>query len=175
MSKVIVFGASATETWEPIYQEGINLGKKLAISGHEVWNGGYFGLMGAVSRGARSAGGIVRGVTSKTFSFRSGENPWLTHKIEAENSIERLKIMLIRCDVAIALPGSIGTLNEILMLLTLWKVRESEMPLIAWKSTYEDLFFQLKNDGYLNPEILSKVIFVDNTEEIFQRNLLPHK
>ena len=61
MSKVIVFGASATETWEPIYQEAILLGKKLAMYGHEVWNGGYFGLMGAVSRGAISEGGVVVG------------------------------------------------------------------------------------------------------------------
>ena len=40
MSKVVVFGASVAETWEPIYQEAVALGKKLAASGHEVWNGG---------------------------------------------------------------------------------------------------------------------------------------
>tara|TARA_Y100000589_G_scaffold324416_1_gene360583 strand:+ start:557 stop:1084 length:528 start_codon:yes stop_codon:yes gene_type:complete len=173
MLKVVVFGASAYETWNPLYQEAINLGKKLAKSGHEVWNGGYFGLMAAVSRGAHSEGGIVRGIISKTFSFRSGENPWLTHTVEAENSIERLQIMLTECDVAIALPGSIGTLNEILMLLTLWKVRESEMPLIAWKKPYENLLNDWKKNGFLDSEILSKVIFTHNSKEIFEQNLLP--
>ena len=172
MSKVIVFGASATDTWEPIYQEAILLGKKLAMYGHEVWNGGYFGLMGAVSRGAFSEGGVVVGVTSKTFSFRSGENPWLSRKIEADDSIQRLKIMLTECDIAIALPGSIGTLNEILMLLTLWKVREIKMPLIAWKSTYMNLLNHLNQNQYLDSEALSKIFFVDNTKDIFERNLI---
>ena len=173
MSKVVVFGASATETWEPIYQEAISLGKKLAESGHEVWNGGYFGLMGAVSRGASSEGGMVVGVTSKTFSFRSGENPWLNRTIEANDSIERLKIMLTECDIAIALPGSIGTLNEIMMLLTLWKVYETKMPLFAWKNPYESLLQGLNKDGYLDYKVLKKVLFVDNTADIFKQNLIP--
>ena len=97
MSKVIVFGASATETWEPIYQEAILLGKKLAMYGHEVWNGGYFGLMGAVSRGAFSKGGVVVGVTSKTFSFRSGENPWLSKTIDIgkENAAKKFTDLII--------------------------------------------------------------------------------
>ena len=175
MSKVVVFGASATETWEPIYQETILLGKKLAILGHEVWNGGYFGLMGAVSRGAFSEGGVVVGVTSKTFSFRSGENPWLTKKIEANDSIERLKIMLNESDIAIAMPGSIGTLNEIFMLLTLWKVHESKMPLIAWKSTYQSLLNQLNENNYLDCETILRIKFVNTIEEIFERNLIPNK
>lgn len=173
MSKVVVFGASAAETWEPIYQEAVTLGKKLAASGHEVWNGGYFGLMGAVSRGAFAEGGIVVGVTSKTFSFRSGENPWLSRTIEANDSIERLKIMLMECDIAIALPGSIGTLNEILMLLTLWKVREAKIPLFAWKTPYEALLHNLHEDGHLDFEILSKVSFVENVKDIFEHNLRP--
>jgi len=173
MSKVIIFGASAAETWEPIYQEAVLLGEKIAESGHEVWNGGYFGLMGAVSRGAFSKGGVVVGVTSKTFSFRSGENPWLSKTIEADDSIERLKIMLMECDIAVALPGSIGTLNEILMLLTLWKVHETSMPLFAWKKPYDSLLHALHKDEFLDSQILKRILFVENTEDIFKRNLIP--
>lgn len=160
MSKVIVFGASATQTWESIYEEAVNLGRGLAELGHEVWNGGYFGLMGAVSRGAHSVKGNVVGVTSQTFTFRSGPNPWLSNSIDASNTIDRLQIMLQNCEIAIALPGSIGTLNEIIMLMTLWKVSEIDSELMLWSEPYEALMNNLLAQGYLSHKLFNRIIFV---------------
>lgn len=172
MSKIVVFGASATETWEPIYAEAINLGRGLAELGHEVWNGGYFGLMGAISRGAHSVEGNVVGVTSQTFTFRSGPNPWLKNSIEAPNTINRLQIMLQNCDIAIALPGSIGTLNEIIMLMTLWKVNEIDSELLLWSEPYGALMNSLLTQGFLDQKLFNRIIFVKNWKEVISHPIL---
>jgi hypothetical protein len=61
--RISVFGGSQPKEGDAAYLEGIELGKLLAERGHIVLTGGYIGVMEAVSRGAREAGGHVIGVT----------------------------------------------------------------------------------------------------------------
>ena len=164
MTSVVVFGGSATQVWDKEYSLAVQLGEALAKNGYHVINGGYFGIMGAVSRGAQSAGGQVTGVVCETFTFRDGENPWLTHKIVEKNTISRLSLMLEMADVAIALPGKIGTLNEILMLMTLWKTRETNIPLICFKDPFEKVFKSLAKDGLLDPSEVDQIFFESDLE-----------
>ena len=63
--RISVFGGSQPREGSTAYAEAQQLGRLLAERGHVVLTGGYIGVMEAVSRGAREAGGHVIGVTSE--------------------------------------------------------------------------------------------------------------
>jgi uncharacterized protein (TIGR00725 family) len=61
--KVTVFGSARLGGETPEYADAVRLGRRLAEERHTVMSGGYGGIMEAVSRGAREAGGNVVGIT----------------------------------------------------------------------------------------------------------------
>lgn len=73
--RITVFGSSRPREGDPDYEEARVLGRALAESGYGVCSGGYAGVMEAVSRGAKEAGGKTCGVTAEFFQARV--NPWI--------------------------------------------------------------------------------------------------
>ncbi len=113
---VAVFGSSSVDASEPDFRVGVELGRLLATDGHAVFTGGYGGLMEAVSMGARDAGGRVVGVVSSAvFPGRSGPNPYLTEVVDCPTLSGRIHALIDATEAAIALPGSIGTLTELMV------------------------------------------------------------
>lgn len=117
---VAVFGSSTTPTGHPDFELGVEVGRLLAEDGHTVFTGGYGGLMEAVSEGAAAAGARVVGVTaSRVFPGRSGANRHVAEIVDAATLSERIHRIINDTDAAVALPGSIGTLTE---LMVAWNV-----------------------------------------------------
>jgi uncharacterized protein (TIGR00730 family) len=110
--RVAIFGGAWVGEDEPEYREALRLGRGLAERGIEVVNGGYGGIMAAVSRGAAEAGGTVVGVTITSFSEQVPVNRWLTLEVEAADLFARLPVI---CDAEawVAFPGGVGTLSEV--------------------------------------------------------------
>jgi len=110
-----VFGGSAPQPDDPVYEACRNLGKIAAQAGWTVATGGYMGVMEAISRGAAENGGHVIGVTCDELnSLRpSGANAWVTEVRNFPTLKDRLWHLVEICDGAIAMPGGIGTLAEI--------------------------------------------------------------
>ena len=98
------------------------MGRVLARAGYAVLSGGYNGSMGAVSRGAREAGGRVIGITCAVFDPLPS-NAWLTEEIKAPTMLDRLAIMLDRSDGFVAVRGGIGTLSEVTLAWSLLQTR----------------------------------------------------
>jgi len=119
LAKVTVFGGTAPKPGDEAYAQAYLLGRLLASAGHTVVNGGYIGTMEAVSRGAAEAGGLVIGITCDEIEkYRPGKpNLWIHQEIRYPMLRERLMGMIDSADAAIALPGGVGTLTEI---LTTW-------------------------------------------------------
>lgn len=114
MQTIAVFGGSAAEPGQPAYEESMILGRLLAESGMTILNGGYGGVMEAVSKGAAEAGGTVVGVTSPSlFPGRSGGNRWLTTERPQATLTERIHDLISLSDASISMPGSLGTLTEL--------------------------------------------------------------
>jgi uncharacterized protein (TIGR00730 family) len=111
-SRVAVFGGAWIGESEPEYGEARTFGRVCAEAGIEVVNGGYGGIMGAVSRGASEAKGTVIGVTIGAFSEHVPVNRSLTHEVEAQDLFARLPLI---CDAEawVAFPGGVGTLTEV--------------------------------------------------------------
>jgi uncharacterized protein (TIGR00730 family) len=115
MTVVAVIGSSQTKPDEADYQDAVRLGRALATAGLTVASGGYGGLMEAVSEGAAEVGGSVIGVTApRVFPGRTGVNRFVTDERPANTLTERIHQLIHHSDAVVALPGSIGTLTELM-------------------------------------------------------------
>ncbi len=86
---VTVFGSSRPREGDADYDEARVLGRALAKHGFSVCSGGYGGVMEAVSRGAKEAGGKTYGVTADFFKTAK-LNRWIDEEVRMKTWEERL-------------------------------------------------------------------------------------
>ena len=108
---ITVFGSSRPRSGDPYYEEARQLGTALGAKGFAVCSGGYGGVMEAVSRGAKDAGGKTLAVTAKF--FRSHANQWVDEEIRVDSWQERLFELIQRGDAYVICRGGTGTLVEL--------------------------------------------------------------
>jgi uncharacterized protein (TIGR00725 family) len=108
---VTVFGSSRPKEAESDYGDARELGRVLARNGFAVCSGGYAGVMEAVSRGAKEAGGKTYGVTADFFPAKI--NPWIDVEIRMKTWQERLFELIRLADGFVACKGGTGTLVEL--------------------------------------------------------------
>src|SRR5436853_6779871 len=96
---VTVFGSSRPGEGSPDYEEACVLGRALAKHGFSVCSGGYGGVLEAVSRGAKEAGGKTYGVTAD-FVKTAELNPWIDLEGRVQTWEQRL-FDLNRCSDAL--------------------------------------------------------------------------
>ncbi len=109
---VTVFGSSRPREGAEDYEEARALGQTLAENGFAVCSGGYGGVMEAVSRGAKEAGGKTYGVTAEFFQS-ARVNPWIDVEVRMRTWEERLFELIRRADGFVACKGGTGTLVEL--------------------------------------------------------------
>ena len=109
---VTVFGSSRPNEGADDYEEARTLGRALAKHGFSVCTGGYGGVMEAVSRGAKEAGGKTYGVTADFFT-NAKLNPWIDEEVRMKTWEERLFELIRRADAFVACKGGTGTLVEL--------------------------------------------------------------
>jgi uncharacterized protein (TIGR00730 family) len=121
------------------YEEGKLAGALLASHGWTVCTGGYGGVMEAVSRGAKKAGGRVLGVTSRIFGLRAG-NRFLDEEVHTDTLVERVRTMIELGHGYLALKGGIGTLAEISLVWSLLQTHSlPPRPFILLEDPWADL------------------------------------
>jgi uncharacterized protein (TIGR00730 family) len=108
---VTVFGSARPGPDDAQYASARALGAALAEKGWVVCSGGYAGVMEAVSRGAKEAGGRTLAVTARSFSSRA--NRWIDEEIRVDTWQERLFELIARGQGYVACPGGTGTLVEL--------------------------------------------------------------
>ncbi len=111
--RVSVLGGSSVSPETAAIAE--RLGERLADRGHTVVCGGLGGVMEAVCRGARGAGGETIGILPT--DRRSDANPHVTVPVATGMGHARNALVALNGDAAIAVDGSHGTLSEIGMAL----------------------------------------------------------
>jgi uncharacterized protein (TIGR00730 family) len=109
---VTVFGSSRPHEGDAEYEEAQGLGRALAKNGFAVCSGGYGGVMAAVSRGAKEAGGKTYGVTAEFFRA-ARVNQWIDTEVRLNTWEERLFELIRRADGFVACKGGTGTLVEL--------------------------------------------------------------
>jgi uncharacterized protein (TIGR00730 family) len=115
LKAITIFGSSRVAPDSDEYRAAQQLGKALAEHGLAVVTGGYNGIMEAVSRGAKEAGGRVVGVTVQVIAqnFQRLPNEYLDQEVQTEALLQRIDKLVELGDAYIVLPGGSGTLVEL--------------------------------------------------------------
>ena len=128
---VCVFCASSANIDPRYLQAARELGELLARGGWRSINGGgAVGLMGAVTDGALDAGGQVTGVIPKFMVDKGWCYDRLADVIITADMHQRKQTMSDMADAVIALPGGVGTLEELLETLTWRQLGLVKVPII---------------------------------------------
>lgn len=122
--RISVFGGR--DITPDVYDDTLEIGRRLADEGYLVFCGGGAGVMEAIAKGVHDEGGIVVGVL-KGQDLEEG-NKYLTVPIATGIGIARNAILAYNCDAAIAISGQYGTLSEIAYAFQLKK------PVIGYKT-----------------------------------------
>lgn len=145
--KVTIYCASSSKI-APVYIEQARLlGQNLAIRGWECINGaGSQGLMAEVSNAVLEAGGSVTGVIPRFMVDEGWYHPSLSELIVTENMHVRKQIMAERSDGCVALPGGIGTLEELMEIITWKQLGLYTKPIVVLNTNayYDDLLKMLE-------------------------------
>src|SRR3989440_11734304 len=112
MTAVTIFGGSRVEPDSDEYLAAQRLGEALAERGFDVVTGGYNGVMEAVSRGAKEAGGHVVGVTVDVIAtnFQRVPDSYLGQEGRTAPLLERIDKLVEAGAAYVILPGGAGTL-----------------------------------------------------------------
>ena len=93
---------------------GDEMGHFLGSHGHTlVFGGCNLGLMEITARATHEAGGRTIGVIPSIIEKSGRVSDYVDIEIPCDNLSDRKELMMAQCDIAIALPGGIGTLDEI--------------------------------------------------------------
>ncbi len=145
---VCVFCASSANINERYLDAARELGGLLAQSGWRCVNGGgAVGLMGAITDGTLDAGGEVTGVIPKFMV----DNGWCYDRLEdviiTADMHQRKHMMSEMADAVIALPGGVGTFEELLETLTWRQLGLVKVPVIILNTLgyYDNLLMMLNH------------------------------
>ncbi len=94
-----------------------------------VYGGGNIGLMGALADGALDLGGHVIGVIPDFLREREVCHAGLAETLVVDDLFERKALMIERSDAFVALPGGIGTYDEILEVIAWRQLRQLRQPI----------------------------------------------
>lgn len=131
---VCVYCGSSPGRDEAYLKAGHVLGRSLARSGLRlIYGGGTKGIMGAVAEGALKAGGKVTGIIPRFLINREATETALDRLDElvvTENMHERKHRMFEESDAFVALPGGIGTVEEIVEIMTWAQLGHHRKPIV---------------------------------------------
>ena len=171
MNIVVYCGSSAPH--DPRITEcARELGEWIAKSGHAlVYGGSSIGLMGIVSRAALDAGGAVYGVEPRFFIEAGVAQHDLTRLYVTEDMSERKAKMVELGDAFVALPGGVGTLEEISEIFSRIRLGlgPAECYLLDVDGFYEPLKMTLRamiDQGFLSSEDRARIRFPKTVDEL---------
>ncbi|MGI3128459.1 TIGR00730 family Rossman fold protein [Nitratireductor sp. PBL-C9] len=175
IESVCVYCGSSNGRDESHFQAGLTLGRGLADAGLRlVYGAGTKGIMGAVARGTMDAGGKVTGIIPKFLIRREANEVELTELDEliiTEDMHQRKHGMFERADAFVALPGGIGTLEEIVEIMTWAQLARHEKPMVfanigGFWNPLLTLIEHMKQEGFVHSDHRVRPIVVDRAEDI---------
>ena len=134
MTRLLCVYCSSSRELAPKYHDDAKaVGRSMVARGWGlVYGGGRIGLMGSLALGVKEAGGRVVGIIPKFMVERELAFHEADELIAVETMAERKQAMIARADAFLALPGGIGTLEEISEVLTLRLLAQIHKPAVFY-------------------------------------------
>jgi hypothetical protein len=131
INAICVYCGSSPGTNPAFVEAARNFGKILADNGIRlIFGGGSVGLMGAVSDAVLDHGGAVTGIIPEFLTVRERPRRVVQELIVTPDMHERKRKMFERADAFVALPGGIGTLEELVEQLTWAQLGRHKKPIL---------------------------------------------
>jgi uncharacterized protein (TIGR00730 family) len=172
MNSVGVFLGSSIGN-HPAYKEAAEaMGRELAIRGLTcVYGGSRTGLMKQLADGALAAGGRVIGVTVQALKDKENFHQGLTELHVLPTMHERKKLMVGLADGFVALPGGIGTLEELFEVYTLQQMGFHSKPcgLLDVNGFFKPLELMLhtaEKEGFLKTPLQKSILRAESPAEM---------
>ena len=165
---VTVFGSARFGEDHPYYRIGRVVGRRLSEMGFTVMTGGGPGLMAAANQGARDAGGLSVGCNIH-LPVEQQPNRFLDRWVTCEHFFVR-KVVLFKYSYAfVALPGGIGTMDELFEALTLIQNRKvARFPIVMIGESYwqplRDYLRQMDRAGAITSADLELFLITDDLD-----------
>lgn len=176
---VTVYCGSATKADTSFYDLALEVGQFIAEAGVPLITGaGRMGMMAAVNEGCMAAGGETIGVIPDFMVKRGWENNSLTQLIVTDGMHSRKATMAKLSRGAIALPGGIGTFEELMELLT-WRqlgLYGGNVVVLNFRDYYSPLVSMLRHavdEHFMNEDHLALLTVAATAEEAVKAALRP--
>jgi uncharacterized protein (TIGR00730 family) len=157
----LVYEAAARQLGQAMAEAGIDL----------VYGGGAIGLMGVIARSVLANGGYVTGIIPNFLVGREGLLPGLQESLVVGTMHERKRLMFERADAFVALPGGIGTLEELAEQLSWVQLERHTKPVVIadiagfWQPLLR-LFAHMRERRFIQSSLEVRYLVAEKIEDI---------
>ena len=156
-----VFAENASALGREIAERGISL----------VYGGGNVGLMGTIAQSVLDHGGYVTGIIPDFLKSREKLLDDVQETIVVSDMHTRKRLMFEKADAFVALPGGIGTLEELVEQMTWAQLGRHTKPILMlntkgfWKPLLT-LFAHMRDQGFIRPGLELSYLVAERVEDI---------
>ena len=172
---VCVYCGSGPGTNPRFVEAAIAFGKTLAEDGIRlVYGGGSVGLMGAVAQSVLDHGGAVTGIIPEFLTGRENALKRVQELIVTPDMHERKRLMFEHSDAFVALPGGVGTLEELVEQLTWQQLGRHSKPILLaniddfWEPLLA-LLAHMRETEFIRPNLQVDILKAERVEDILPR------
>ncbi|MGE0767647.1 MAG: TIGR00730 family Rossman fold protein [Hyphomicrobiaceae bacterium] len=136
-----------------------------------VYGGGGLGLMGEVARSVLAAGGYVTGIIPEFLRNKERMLRDVDEMIVTSNMHERKQHMFEHSDAFVALPGGIGTLEELVEQMTWAQLGQHDKPIVLanvanfW-APLKGLLDHMRQEAFIRPGLEVRFTIIDRIEDV---------
>ena len=136
-----------------------------------VYGGGSFGLMGAVANSVLDNGGTVTGIIPESLVARERALTRVQEMVVTRDMHERKRLMFDRADAFVALPGGIGTLEELVEQITWAQLNRHAKPILVadigqfWRPLLA-LFAHMHVEGFIREGFDLRYMVAERIEDV---------
>ncbi len=172
---ICVYCGSSPGRDEVYIKAGHLLGRSIAKAGLRlIYGGGTKGIMGAVADGALRAGGKVTGIIPRFLMNKEATENALTRLDElqiTDNMHQRKHAMFEKSDAFVALPGGIGTVEEIVEIMTWGQLGHHRKPIVfanvnGFWDPMLSLIDHMRAEGFVHTSHLVQPLVVEDPEAV---------
>jgi uncharacterized protein (TIGR00730 family) len=172
---VCVYCGSGPGTNPRFVEAAIAFGKALADEGIRlVYGGGSVGLMGAVAKSVLDHGGAVTGIIPEFLTNRENALKRVQDLIVTPDMHERKRLMFEHSDAFVALPGGVGTLEELVEQLTWQQLGRHSKPILLadidgfWEPLLA-LLAHMRETEFIRPNLQVDILKAERVDDILPR------
>ncbi|MEO8320763.1 MAG: TIGR00730 family Rossman fold protein [Bradyrhizobium sp.] len=172
---VCVYCGSGSGTNPRFVEAAVALGKVFAENNIRlVYGGGSVGLMGAVAKSVLDHGGSVTGIIPEFLRAKENALAKVQEMVITPDMHERKRLMFERSDAFVALPGGIGTLEELVEQMTWQQLGRHTKPVLLanidnfWEPLLA-LLTHMRASEFIRPGLSIDVLKAERVEDILPR------